>query len=45
MKISQNKKLSFFLMSQGSFNKKKRFLGQKVCPVARPQTDTHESDY
>ena len=44
MKISKNKK-SFFLMSQGSLNPKIRFLGQKVCPVARGQTDTHESDY
>ena len=26
-------------MSQGSFNQKIRFLGQKVCPVARGQTD------
>ena len=32
--------MHFFLMSQGSFNPKIRFLGQKVCPVARPQTDT-----
>ena len=38
MKISK-KKMRFFLMSQGSFNPKIRFLGQKVCPVARPQTD------
>ena len=28
-------------MSQGSFNQKIRFLDQKVCPVARPQTDRH----
>ena len=40
MKISKNKKMRFFLMSQGSFNPKIRFLGQKMCPVARPQTDT-----
>ena len=39
MKISKNKKMRFFLMSQGSFNQKIRFLGQKVCPVARGQTD------
>ena len=53
MKISKNKKMRFFLMSQGSLNPKIRFLGQKVCPVARGQTDTqthrhtdtHESDY
>ena len=42
MKISKNKKIGFFLMSQGSLNPKIRFLGQKVCPVARVQTDnTH----
>ena len=47
MKISKNKKMRFFLMSQGSFNPKIRFLGQKVYPVARGRTDTdtHESDY
>ena len=53
MKISKNKKMRFFLMSQGSLNPKIRFLGQKVCPVARErtyrqtdrQTDRHESDY
>ena len=32
-------------MSQGSFNPNIRFLGHKVCPAAREQTDTHESDY
>ena len=31
--------MCFFLMSQGSFNPKIRFLGQKLCPVARMQTD------
>ena len=40
MKISKNKKMRFFLMSQGSLNPKIRFLGQKVCPVARSQTHT-----
>ena len=40
MKISKNKKMRFFRMSQGSLNPKIRFLGQKVCPVARSQTDT-----
>ena len=57
MKISKNKKMRFFLMFQGSLNTKIRFLGQKVCSVAREhtdrqtdgrtdrQTDTHESDY
>ena len=28
-----------FLMPQGSLNPKIRFLGQKVCPVARGRTD------
>ena len=40
--------MHFFLMSQGSLIPKIRFLGQKVCPVARSQTDrdTHtQSDY
>ena len=41
MKISKNKKMRFFLMSQGSFNPKIRFLGQKVYPVARVHTDRH----
>ena len=39
MKIS--KKMCFFLMSQGSFNPKIRFLGQRVCPVARSHTHRH----
>ena len=39
MKISKNKKMRFFLMSQGSLNPKMRFLGQKVLPVARARTD------
>ena len=47
MRISKNKKLRFFLMSQASLNPNIRFLDQKVCPVA---TDTHrqtdtQSDY
>ena len=43
----EKQKNAFFLMSQGSFNPKIRFLGQKVCHVARvqPDTHTHESDY
>ena len=41
MKISNNKQMRFFLMSQGSFYPKIRFLGQKVCPVACLQTHTH----
>ena len=49
MKISKNKKMRFFLMSQGSLNSKIRFLGQKMWPVARlqtdRQTDRHESNY
>ena len=39
MKISKNKKMRFFLMSQGSLNPKIRFLGQKMCPVACLHTD------
>ena len=39
MKISKNKKMRFFLMSQESLNPKIRFLGQKMCSVARVQTD------
>ena len=38
MKILR-KKMCFFLMSQGSFNTKIRFLSQKMWPVARAQTD------
>ena len=38
--FEKQKKLRFFLMSQGSFSPKIRFLGQKVCSVARRQTDT-----
>ena len=53
MKISKNKKMRFFLMSQGSLNPKIRFLAQKLWSVARVQThthtdrqtDTHESEY
>ena len=37
--ISKNKKMRFFLMSQGSFHPKIRFLSQKVCPVACLHTD------
>ena len=40
MKISKNKKMRFFLMSQGSLNPKIRFLGQKMCSVAWLRTDT-----
>ena len=40
--------MRFFLMLQGSFSPKIRFLGQKVCSVARGrtdrQTDRHESE-
>ena len=39
MKISKNKKMCFFLMSQGSLNPKIRFLGQKMCSAARGRTD------
>ena len=38
IKISKNKKMRFFLMSQGSLDPKIRFIGQKVCSVARVQT-------
>ena len=41
IKIPKNKKAHFFLMSQGSLDPKIRFLGQKVCSVARVQTDRH----
>ena len=41
MKISKNKKMRFFLMSQGSLDPKLRFLGRWVCHVARGQTDRH----
>ena len=37
--------MRFFLKSQGSFNPKIRFLGQKMCSVAWLQTDRHEIDY
>ena len=40
-KILKNKKMRFFLMSQGSLDPKIRFLGQKVCSVAREHTDRH----
>ena len=49
MNISKNKIFWFFLMSQGTLDPKSRFLGQKMCFVARVQTDTqtdkHESEY
>ena len=35
----RTKKKCFFLMSQGPFNPKIRFLGQKVCPVACLQNE------
>ena len=39
MKILKRKiKINFYLMFQGSLNPKCRFLGQKVCFVARVQT-------
>ena len=41
MKISKNKKMSFFLMSKASLNPKFKFLGRKVCFVARGQTHRH----
>ena len=41
IKISKNKKLRFFLMSQGVLCQKIRFLGQKPWPVAGEHTDRH----
>ena len=41
MKISKNKKMCFFLMSQGSLNPKIRFLGQKMCSVVQTDGQTH----
>ena len=41
MKSSKNKKMRFFLMSQGSLNPKIRLLSQKVCPVSCLHTDGH----
>ena len=41
--------MRFFLMSQGSLDPKIRFLDEKMCSVARVQTDRqtdrHESEY
>ena len=49
MKISKNKIMRFFLMSQESLNPRIRFLGKKkpVTSSSRTDgdTDTHESDY
>ena len=39
MKISKTKRNRFFLMFQGSFDPKIRFICQKVCSVARGETD------
>ena len=40
IKISKNKKMCIFLMSQGPFNLKSRSLCQKVCPSqTNTQTD------
>ena len=44
-KISKNKKMRFFPMSQGSLKPKIRFPGQKMCSVARRQTDTQTDTY
>ena len=41
MKISKNKKMRFFLMSQESLDPKIWFIGPKVSSVARVQTDRH----
>ena len=49
MKISKNKNMRFFLISQGSLNPKIRFLAQKLLSVTRVRrhrdTDRHESDH
>ena len=37
----KKQKIHFFLMSQFSLDPKNRFLAQKMCSVARVQTDTH----
>ena len=41
MKISKNKKMYFFLMSERSFTAKIRSPGPKMCPVAWLHTDRH----
>ena len=41
IQVLKNKKLRFFLMSQGVLCQKIRFLGQKLWPVAGEHTDTH----
>ena len=40
IEILKNIRMCFFLISQGSFNPKIRFLGQNVCSVARERRDT-----
>ena len=44
-KFRKTKKMCFFLMSQGSFSPKISFLGQKVCSVARAQTDRQTREW
>ena len=39
IKNFEKQKMHFFHMPKGSFNPKIRFLGEKVCSVARIQTD------
>ena len=39
LKISKNKKMPFVLMFQGPLKQKIRFLAQKMCPLARGQTN------
>ena len=41
MKISKNKKMRFFLMSQGSVNPKIRFRSKGVFCSLRSDTHTH----
>ena len=44
LKISKNKKNAFFLMFQGPLKQKIRFLAQKMCPVARGQTNNSQTN-
>ena len=43
-KISKNKKMHFSLMFQGPLKQKIRFLAQKMCPVARGQTNNSQTN-
>ena len=41
----EKQKLRYFLMSQRVLCQKIRFLGQKLSPVARVQTDRHQTNH